>query len=106
MKHFMIKYRRVNGSEEAWHAKIARFISALDGDPALAGKIKYRTLKVVDGTDYYHLAEAADEAAAKALASRDFFKLYKEETSEASGGGVEVLPLELIAETRSRVHAG
>jgi hypothetical protein len=38
MKHFLIKYRLKNGSEERWHQDIVRFISALDNDPALREK--------------------------------------------------------------------
>ncbi len=30
MKHFLIKYRRENGSEDEWHQDIARFIAALE----------------------------------------------------------------------------
>jgi hypothetical protein len=39
VKQFLIKYRLKNGSEEQWHQDIARFISALDNDPALHGQI-------------------------------------------------------------------
>jgi hypothetical protein len=42
MKQFLIKYRLKSGSEERWHQDIVRFISALDNDPALRGKISYR----------------------------------------------------------------
>ena len=45
MKYSLIKYRFQNGSEEAWHSDIAEFIAALDGDPALQGKISYRCMK-------------------------------------------------------------
>ena len=33
MKHFMIRYKFANGTTEAWHGEIARFIAALDGSP-------------------------------------------------------------------------
>jgi len=59
MKQFLIKYRLKNGSEERWHQDIVRFISALDNDPALRGKISYRCMKSRGGSDYYHLATAA-----------------------------------------------
>jgi hypothetical protein len=99
MKHFMIKYSLKNGSEEQWHQDIASFISALDKDPALKGKISYRCMKRRGGSDYYHLAAAADEQAIKALQSREFFSHYTAQTKLAAGGEVEVLPLEIIAET-------
>ncbi len=99
MKQFLIKYRRKNGSEAEWHADIARFIAALDGDPALGG-IAYRCMKVRGGDDYFHLATAADDAAVKALQSRDFFKRYTEATKHTGGGEVEVLPLDIVAETK------
>ena len=38
MKHFMIKYQFANGTTEAWHREIQKFISALDNDPDLKGK--------------------------------------------------------------------
>jgi len=99
VKHFLIKYRLKNGSESEWHQQIARFIAALDSDPALQG-ISYRCMKVRGGADYYHLAAAADDDAVKALQSRDFFKHYTEQTKRASGGEVEVQPLEIVAQTK------
>ncbi len=102
MKHFLIKYRHKSGSQEDWHKAIAGFIAALNSDPAVKGKIAYRCLKNRDGTDYYHLAGAADEDASKALSSQAFFKRYQEQTKQAAGGEVEVVPLEMIAETEFR----
>jgi hypothetical protein len=102
MKHFMIRYLRKDGTEEAWHQDIARFIAAVDADPGLTGKILYRVMKRRGGTDYYHLAAAADDEAIKALQSRDFFQRYNEQTRRAGGGEVEVIPLEIVAETAQR----
>jgi hypothetical protein len=99
MKHFLIKYRFQNGSPEDWHREIKRFIAALDSDPLCAGKIAYRCMKAGDGSGYYHLASVADEETSKAVQSRDFFAAYKEKTHHYAGGAVEVLPLEIIAET-------
>ena len=98
MKHFLIKYRLQNGSQDAWHQDITEFISALDGDPALQGKISYRCMK--SGSDYYHLATAMDDQAIKALQARAFFSRYTEKTELVAGGAVDVLPLEIIAETK------
>jgi len=100
MKHFLIKYRFKNGSKAEWHEDIARFISALENDPGLRGKISYRSMKVKDSEDYYHLATVADESTVKALGERDFFSNYTKRTEAVAGGDVEVLPLEVIAETR------
>ena len=100
MKHFMIKYRFANGTTEAWHREIARFIAALDNDPELRGRIIYRCLRNRDDSSYWHLASAADEAAVKTLQARDFFKHYTEKTRQvAEGGDVVVTPIEWIAET-------
>src|SRR5258706_598388 len=99
MKHFMIKYQFANGTPEEWHREIARFISALDGDPELRGMIVYRCMKNRDDSSYFHLASAADEQAVKALQQRDFFKHYTEKTRQVAGGEVVVTPIELIAET-------
>jgi hypothetical protein len=100
MKYFLIKYRLKNSSTEAWHKDISDFIAALDGDPVLHGKISYRCMKSRNGDDYYHLAAAADEQAVKALQQSPFFARYTEKTKHAAGGAVDVLPLEIIAETR------
>jgi hypothetical protein len=102
MKYFLIKYSFMTGSEEEWHREIARFVAALDSEPVLKGKISYRSTKHKGRTDYYHLASAADEQAVKALDERDFFARFKEQIKIASGGTVEVLPLEIIAETSHR----
>jgi hypothetical protein len=102
MKHFLIKYRRKNVPEEQWQQDIVRFIAALDGDPDLSGKISYRCMKGRGGSDYYHLAAAADAEAIKALQSREFFSRYTEQTKRAAGGEVEVLPLEIVAQTKHR----
>lgn len=100
MKHFMIKYKFANGTSEAWHGEIARFIAALDSDPELKGRIVYRCLRNRDDSSYWHLASAADETAVKTLQARDFFKHYTEQTRQvAEGGEVVVTPIEWIAET-------
>jgi hypothetical protein len=102
MKYFLIKYRLKTVPEAQWHQDIARFIAALDDDPDLSGKISYRCLKGRGGSDYYHLAAAADDEAIQALQSREFFKRYTEQTKLAGGGEVEVLPLEIVAQTKHR----
>lgn len=99
MKRFLIKYRFAGGSAEEWHQEIARFIAALENDAALGGRISYRCMKNKDGSDYYHLATVVDDEAVKELGDRDFFSHYTERSDFFSGGTVEVLPLETIAET-------
>ncbi len=99
MKQFLIKYRLTNGTEAQWHEDVARFIAELDNDPGLKGKISYRCMKAKKDAAYYHLATAVDESAIHALQEREFFKRYTEKTKLVSGGTVEVLPLEIIAET-------
>ena len=102
MKRFLIKYRRQNTPQDVWHRDIAEFIAALDADPALQGKISYCCMKSRDGSDYYHLATAADEQAVKALQQHPSFARYTDKTREAAGGAVDVLPLEVVAETKWR----
>jgi hypothetical protein len=99
MKHFMIKYQFANGTSEEWHQEVARFIAALNSDPELKGRIRYRVMKNRDDASYFHLAAAADEQAVKTLQSRDFFKHYTERTRQVAGGEVTVTPIEVIAET-------
>ncbi len=99
MKNFLIKYRLTNGTEREWHQAIARFISALDDDPDLKGKISYRCMKIRDDKAYYHLAAAADDRVIKVLQQREYFKRYTEATKHVAGGDVVVSPLEIIAET-------
>jgi hypothetical protein len=99
MTHFMIRYRFKTGAKEDWHRAIADFIAAIDGNPALKGKIRYRVLNVRGSDQYYHLAAAADDQAIQALQSQDFFKSYNAETRRVAGGEVEVLPLDIIGET-------
>ena len=99
MKYFLIKYRFVDGSEEQWHRDIASFIAAINDDPGLRGRITYRCMNARGTSDYYHLATAADDDAVQTLQSREFFSRYTGLTERASGGNVEVLPLEIIAET-------
>jgi hypothetical protein len=100
MKFSLIKYRLQNASPEAWHKDVAEFIAALDTDPTLVGKISYRCMKSRDGSDYYHLAAAADDQAIKALQASPVFKNYTEKTRKAAGGSVDVLPLDIVAETK------
>ncbi|MCP3474315.1 hypothetical protein NLM33_28770 [Bradyrhizobium sp. CCGUVB1N3] len=99
MKHFMIKYQFRNGTTEAWHQEIGRFIRAINADPELKGKIGYRCMKNRDDNSYFHLASVTDEAAQKTLQSRDFFKHYTEMTRTVAGGEVTVTPIELIDQT-------
>jgi len=102
MKHFMIKYEFAKGTAEQWHQEIDRFITALNSDPELKGKIVYRVMKNRDDPGYFHLAAATDDAAIKTLQQRDFFKHYTEKTRQVAGGDVVVTPIELIAETAHR----
>jgi hypothetical protein len=99
MKQFLIQYRFTNGTTPEWHRDIAAFISALDNDRDLKGRIVYRCLKVRDDSQYYHLATAMDDEAIKILQQREFFKRYTEQTKHVAGGDVAVSPLEVIAET-------
>jgi hypothetical protein len=99
MKQFLIRYRLTNGTPDAWHQDVAKFIAALDGDPDLKGRISYRVMKTKDGSDYYHIASPADDDAVKTLQQRDFFKAYSEKTRAVAGGEVVVSPLEIVAET-------
>jgi hypothetical protein len=101
MKPFLIRYKfdPTSGSVEEWHRQVAAFISALETDPELRGRIHYCCMKVRDSRDYYHLAEPLDEEVPKLLQQRDWFRRYTEETKRVGGGTVEVLPLEVIAET-------
>jgi hypothetical protein len=100
MKQFLIKYSLKNGTEPEWRGEISRFIEALDHDPELSGRISYRCMKRRDGSDYYHIATPVDDAAAKILQGRDYFTRYTEQSKLASGGQLEVIPLELVAETK------
>lgn len=102
MKHFLIKYRHDSTSPQEWHQVIRGFIDWLDRDPQVRGRIAYRCMKNRDGSDYYHLAAPQDEEAARALASQDFFKRYQQQARTAAGGEVEVVPLDIIAETALR----
>jgi hypothetical protein len=100
MKHFMIKYEFKNGTTEAWHQEIGRFIKAIDSDPELKGRLSYRCLKNRDDGHYFHLASVTDDTVQKALQSRDFFKHYQEMTRKvAAGGEVTVTPIEMIDQT-------
>ena len=100
MKHFLITYRfATGGSEQQWHRDVAAFISAIDADPALRGRVTYRCMRAREGSDYYHLATAADDDAVQELQSRDFFTRYTEQTEHAADGDVQVVPLALVAET-------
>ena len=102
MKTFLIKYQFMDGSPEAWHQEIVRFIAALDSDPELKGRISYRCMRERNGLGYYHLATAVDDEAIAALQRKAFFRPYTEETKRVAGGVVEVVPLEVIAETTYR----
>jgi hypothetical protein len=103
VKHFMIKYTFQQGTREAWHAEIARFIAALDTDPKFKGRVAYRCANVRDTDDYYHIASALDDAVPADLNEADFFKHYTAASDVASAGTLHVLPLEIIAETALRV---
>jgi hypothetical protein len=99
MKQFLIRYRQTEGSTEDWHREIGKFIAAIDDDPALRGKIGYRCLKARDGADYFHIATVHEESGRLALQERPFFRHYTELTRRISGGTVEVLPVETVAQT-------
>ncbi len=101
MKQFLIRYRRTSANADAWHEEVKRFIAHIEADPELRGRIACRCVKVRDSDEYMHFATPADDSAVKTLQSRDWFKRYNEQTRAAAGGSVEVLPLEIVAETAS-----
>ena len=103
MKYFIIKYTFKNGSRDEWHQHMARFIAALERDPAVKDRISYRCMKAKNGSDYYHLAAVADDEAAKDLQGKEFFARYTEQTRQVAGGSVEVLPLDIVAQTEFRL---
>ena len=72
MKHFMIKYRFKSGSPEEWRGHIAQFISNLNSDPDLKGKISYRCMKERDGAEYYHLARPPTTSRRQLCRARNF----------------------------------
>ena len=98
MKYNLIKYHFTNGSQDEWRREVERFVAAINDDPALRGKIAYRAMRTPEG-DYYHIAASVDDSATKELVHRDFFEAYTQKVEHASAGSVEVLPLEVIAET-------
>jgi hypothetical protein len=102
-KRFLIRYtyRLDPASEVEWHRKVAAFISALDADPELGGRISYRCTRIKGSADYIHIADAVDDDAIKMLGQRPFFRQYTEETSRVAGGVVDVSPIETIAETQT-----
>ena len=100
MKCFLISYKFSEGSEDAWHAEIAKFISELENNPIIGGKVSYRVMKSTKGPEYYHLATPVDEDAVKLLGEQAFFKHYTEQTELVSGGSVTVTPLEIISQTK------
>jgi hypothetical protein len=101
MKRFVIKYTHhpESGPLEEWHKRVREFISALDGDAELMGRITYRCMKVKDSGDHYHLVEAEDDVP-NLLAQREWFKAYTAETKRVAGGEIEVMSMETIAETK------
>ena len=102
MKRSMIRYQFKVGDREAWHKQVAEFIAALDTDPDLKGKVAYRCLKERNGASYYHLAAAVDDDAVATLQGKEFFKRYQAETRRVGGGEVQVVALDVVAETAFR----
>ena len=98
MKHTLIRYHLTHGSPDEWDAAVKAFVSAIEADPVLRGKISYRAMKTAEG-DYFHHASVADEHALAALQNSSFFKAYTQKVEHAGGGDVEVGPVEILAET-------
>jgi hypothetical protein len=98
MKQFLIKYQLKVGTEAQRRDEMVAFIAAMNGDPAVKGRISYRCMKVPGKPDYWHIVTAEDDAV-KALQGREYFKRYTELTKHGAGGEVEVIPLELVADT-------
>jgi hypothetical protein len=103
MKHFLIRYQFKNGTIQEWHKEIDRFIAALENDPTLNERIAYRCMKSRENGEYFHIAAAADDQAVKDLGDREYFKHYTGKTDAVSGDTVEVLPVEVIAQTKRPV---
>jgi len=49
-----------------------------------------------------HIATAVDDQAVKTLQQSAFFSSYAEKTRKVAAGAVDVVPLEIVAETKSK----
>lgn len=102
MPQSIIAYTFKTGSEDEWRSSITTMVGQMNADPDLKGRIAYRVLKERAGQRYWHIASAVDDAALKALQGKDFFRDYQAATRAASGGTVEVIATETVAETAFR----
>ena len=100
MKHFMIKYRFTTGTGGILARRNQGFIARFNADPAVKGKITYRCMKHRDGNDYPSRRRGPERD--QGAASLRFFPAYTKETERVAGGHIEVLPLDIIAETDFR----
>jgi len=67
MKQFLIKYQLKVGTEEQRRDEMVAFIAAMNGDPAVKGRISYRCMKVPGKPDYWHIVTAEDDASIVAM---------------------------------------
>ncbi|HVY20583.1 MAG TPA: hypothetical protein VHA70_10965 [Bauldia sp.] len=102
MPQSIIVYTFKTGPRDEWRRQITAMVAEMNGDPDLKGRISYRVLKERNGDRYWHVASAVDDAALKALQSKDYFRRYQAATREISGGTVEVIGTETMAETDFR----
>jgi hypothetical protein len=102
MPQSIIVYTLKNGAREDWHRQVEAMVTRMNADPDLKGRIAYRVLRQRNGDRYWHVASAIDEAALKALQGKDYFRSYQASTREVSGGTIDVVGTETVAETDFR----
>ena len=104
MKQFLIRYRRGGTDAETWHRDVAAFIAALDGDAELSGKIsRIAACASPTATIICISPRRQTRPPSRRCNPRDYFKRYNERTRQvAADGKVEVLKLDVVAETKNR----
>lgn len=85
MRGITITYE-YDGDEQAWRAAMQTFISAIDDDPAVAGKFNYQVAVADDGKTRIHWGRWDSAETLTHVQSQDYFKSFAGEVQEFAGG--------------------
>ncbi|WP_170333859.1 hypothetical protein [Ruegeria arenilitoris] len=87
------------GNESAWTDATAAFISAINSDPAAAGKFTYQVAVADDGTTRFHWGRWDSAETLAHVQAQPYFKEFAAKVREFAGGAPHATGHDIFAKT-------
>lgn len=99
MRGITITYKYA-GDEAVWHNAISTFMSAIDDDPAIAGKFTYQVAVADDGETRIHWGRWDSAETLAHLQAQDYFKTFAAKVRNFAGGAPSATGHDIVGRTK------